>query len=222
LSDGLRVRRVVAAVVAGIVLLAVAFAVGRVTAPRVDTPGNLSAEAGFARDMQVHHQQAVAMAMTIRDETTDPDIRRLAYDIALGQSQGAGQLYGYLVDWNLPQASPEPAMTWMSLPPLAGANESHQHEHAATTPAGIVPGGAMPGYATDAQLAKLGGLTGIPAERYFLTLMIAHHKGGIEMAQSVLQRSSYAPITAFARNLVAVQQTEITTMRAMLAERAAN
>ena len=43
-----------------------------------------SAAAGFLRDMQVHHAQAVDMAMTIRDISDDPDLRRLAYDIALG------------------------------------------------------------------------------------------------------------------------------------------
>ena len=41
-----------------------------------------SAEAGFARDMQVHHGQAVEMAMDIYRTTENPDVRVLAYDIA--------------------------------------------------------------------------------------------------------------------------------------------
>jgi len=37
-----------------------------------------SAEAGFARDMQVHHDQGVELAMIVRDRTDDPDVRLLA------------------------------------------------------------------------------------------------------------------------------------------------
>src|SRR5688572_1334182 len=44
------------------------------------TPGPTSAEAGFARDMQVHHLQGVDLAMIVRDRSEDPDMRRMAYD----------------------------------------------------------------------------------------------------------------------------------------------
>ena len=48
---------------------AVAFAIGRFTAfgatATPQTPGTYSADAGFARDMQLHHAQAVDMAMEI-------------------------------------------------------------------------------------------------------------------------------------------------------------
>ena len=48
---------------------ALAFAVGRFSmfgaASAVAAPGTASAEAGFARDMQVHHAQAIEMAMEI-------------------------------------------------------------------------------------------------------------------------------------------------------------
>jgi uncharacterized protein (DUF305 family) len=212
-SGGLRTRRIIAVAIAGALALLGVFIGGRLSAPDFATPGTDSAEAGFARDMQVHHQQAVVMSMMTRDETDDPTVRRLAYDIALGQSQGAGQLYGYLVDWGLPQASPEPTMSWMSLPALDGSDSGHQHGAAS----GPTPGGQMPGYATDAQLTRLGTLRGVPAERYFLTLMIAHHRGGIGMAQSLLQRSTYGPVVSFARSLVSVQSSEITNMQSMLA-----
>jgi uncharacterized protein (DUF305 family) len=208
-----RTRTRAAIIVAVVVLVVGAFAVGRIGAPSVSTPTDTSAEAGFARDMQVHHQQAVEMSMMVRDETTDPAVRLLAYDIALGQSQGAGQLYGYLVDWNLPQSSGQAAMTWMTLPPLSGAGSAHVHN--ATLKA---PLATMPGYATDAQIAKLASLTGVAAEREYLTLMIAHHRGGIEMAQYILARSTYGPVVTFARGVVSVQTSEISNMQAMLAK----
>src|SRR5690348_8354022 len=45
-------------------------------------PRGDSADAGFARDMAAHHQQAVEMSFLVRDRTKDADVRRLAYDIA--------------------------------------------------------------------------------------------------------------------------------------------
>ena len=51
-------------------------------------------DAGFARDMQMHHAQAVDMAMTIYAETDDDELRALAYDIATGQSSQRGEMLG--------------------------------------------------------------------------------------------------------------------------------
>jgi uncharacterized protein (DUF305 family) len=217
-AAGSRTRRIIAAVLVGLFLLVGVFAAGRLTAPRVGTPSNLSAEAGFARDMQTHHNQAVEMSFIIRDLTDDPEVRLVAYDIATSQASQGGQLYGYLTEWNLPQAEPEPSMTWMTRPTLAG--ESHDHE--GTSGEGDVahtPGDPMPGLATPEQIAELKTLSGVEAERYFLELMIAHHKGGIVMADALLERSDYRPVVQLATGVVTVQTTEISVMEAMLAAR---
>ena len=58
---------VVTALVTAVVVGAVAYSLGRMSAPVNAVPGNTSAEAGFARDMQVHHIQGVEMAMVIRE-----------------------------------------------------------------------------------------------------------------------------------------------------------
>jgi uncharacterized protein (DUF305 family) len=212
-------RRVIAAVLVALFVLVGVFAAGRLTAPRVGTPSTLSAEAGFARDMQTHHHQAVEMSFIIRDLTDDPETRLVAYDIAISQASQGGQLYGYLTEWNLPQAAAEPTMTWMTRPTLAGEN----HEHGATSgqvDVAHTPGDPMPGLATPEQIAELKSLSGVEAERYFLTLMIAHHKGGLEMAEALLDRSDYRPVVQLARGIVEVQTTEISVMEAMLAARA--
>jgi uncharacterized protein (DUF305 family) len=57
-------------------------------------PGNDSAEAGFARDMIVHHAQAVQMAEIIRDKTNSDDMRLLAADISLTQQGQIGIMQG--------------------------------------------------------------------------------------------------------------------------------
>jgi len=208
-------RLVVAGIIAVALLLVAAFAIGRLTAGISSAPSTTSAEAGFARDMQVHHNQAVEMSMLVRDLTDDEEVRLLAYDIATSQAAGAGQMYGWLAVWELPQAEAEPTMTWMTRPALTG--ETHLHE--AGSGAAHTPGDPMPGYATSAQLSELASLTGDDAEVLFLELMIEHHKGGVEMAQAVIDRSREPVVVAMAEGIIAGQSSEIDLMERMLGER---
>ena len=90
-------------VLAVVALVAVAVAVGLWQWPRV--PADDSAEAGFARDMATHHDQAVEMAFLARDITTDPRLRALTYDIIVTQSAQRGIFMGWLQQWGLPQSS---------------------------------------------------------------------------------------------------------------------
>jgi uncharacterized protein (DUF305 family) len=207
-----RGRVVAASVVAVVLLLVAALAIGRLSAPVSTAPSTDSSEAGFARDMQVHHEQAVTMSYIVRDETDDTEVRLLAYDIARTQSQQEGQLYGWLAAWHLPQAGDEPSMTWMSRPSLTGATG---HEH----PTGTAPPATMPGYATAAQLTELSSLTGQAAAADYLRLMIAHHKGGVTMAKAILARTTDPVVTAFATGIVKSQSSEIAVMKGMLAAR---
>ena len=187
-----------AALVAALVAGAGAYWWGRASAVTA-TPGSTSAEAGFARDMQVHHLQGVDMAMIVRDRTEDPDLRRMAYDMATTQGHQAGQLYGWLAAWGLRQLG-QPPMTWMG--------------HA-----GGGMGALMPGVATPAQLAELSAASGVEAERVFLRLMIAHHRGALEMSEAVLERSEHPVVRAFARAVLLSQRSETDLMTTMLQER---
>ncbi len=77
----------------------------------------------------------------------------------------------------------------------------------------------MPGLATPDQIASLTAASGVEAERTFLTLMIDHHQGAVEMAEGLLDRSDHSVVRAFATSVVASQSAEIDLMRSMLAER---
>jgi uncharacterized protein (DUF305 family) len=79
-------------------------------------PDNDSAEAGFARDMIVHHGQAMQMAEIIRDKTKSDAIRLLASDISLSQQGQIGIMQGWLQVRGLPVSGSEPAMAWMGHP----------------------------------------------------------------------------------------------------------
>ena len=209
-----RSRRALALVLAGALLLGGVFALGRLSAPVASNPSTTSAEAGFARDMRTHHTQAVDMSMIVRDETDDPEIRLLAYDIAMTQQSQAGQMLGWLADWNLTTTSTEPEMTWMMRPPLTGT-DAHQHGETSAHTAGD----PMPGLATPEQMARLKTLTGVAAERFYLELMIAHHKGGVEMAEAALDRSRERVVVQLATGIVKSQTAEIELMESLLAQR---
>lgn len=210
------VALILLALVAIVVVGAVAFSVGRLSTLQNPTPTTDSAEAGFSRDMQTHHNQGVELAFIIRDLTDDPDVRLLAYDIATTQAGQSGRMSGWLDAWGLPAGSSEPEMTWMTRPTLEGEGHNHgsgDDAHAAGEP--------MPGLATPEQIAELKTLTGVAAERMFLELMIAHHHGAIEMAEAVLDRSTNTTVRTFATGVVKAQESEIDLMESMLEERPA-
>jgi uncharacterized protein (DUF305 family) len=202
-----------AAIVAVAVVVGLAaFAAGRLTSPVESFPVEGSAAAGFARDMQVHHAQGVELATIIRSETDDDEIRLLAYDIETSQQQQSGQMYGWLDMWGLPQRGSEPPMTWMSKPAI-GDGDGHVMSGDVAAPS------TMPGYATHEQVAHLKTLTGTEAEKEFLRLMIVHHEGAIEMAQSALDRTDTRVVVQLATATIATQGAEITYMRSLLAAR---
>ena len=87
-----RLILIVAALISAVAVGLVGFSIGRLSTINNPTPVSTSAEAGFARDMQVHHLQGVELAMIIRDLTDDDAVRLLGYDIATTQAQQAGQL----------------------------------------------------------------------------------------------------------------------------------
>jgi uncharacterized protein (DUF305 family) len=168
---------------------------------RSSPPSDFGADAGFARDMQTHHAQAVEMAFMVRDRSDDEELRTLAYDIITSQQQQAGQMYGWLVQWGLDQTGSRPPMAWVG------------GEHAA---AHARPDGTMPGMATPAQLAELKAATGVEAERIFLRLMIAHHTGGVAMAQAARDDARTPEVRTLAGATAAAQTSEIQLLQQML------
>ena len=77
------------------------------------TPDSSSVDAGFARDMIVHHDQGVLMAHYAEQNTTDPEIGVMAYDIGYTQTDQIGQMQGWLSLWDLPESGDGTRMGWM-------------------------------------------------------------------------------------------------------------
>jgi uncharacterized protein (DUF305 family) len=195
----------VVAVVAALVIGAVS---GVLLLRPEQTPGDTSPEAGFARDMSVHHTQAVSLAFMAYNATDDEEVRQLAYDIINTQRAQVGMFSGWLQQWDLPQTSTASPMAWMS--------HGHSDVGSAT---GVDSYDDMPGMATDEQLEQLASLEGVAAEREFLELMIDHHLGGVEMAEAVIPLTERDEVQRLAQTIVNGQQAEVATMEQMLQDR---
>ncbi|WP_086830082.1 DUF305 domain-containing protein [Streptomyces sp. NRRL B-24572] len=208
----MRLNRTQGAAVAA-VALAVLFAGGAVTVASADrdeapsTPVSSSADAGFARDMAVHHQQAVEMSFIVRDRTKDEEVRRLAYDIANTQANQRGMLLGWLDLWGLPKnVSGVAPMAWMGMGDMGSMD---------------MDGALMPGMATNAQLDELRRASGREAEVLYLRLMTEHHKGGVHMAEGCVQKCSVDIERKLAQGMVDAQRSEMALMADMLKKRGA-
>lgn len=184
------------------VTLVVLALVGGFLLGRPSYPLDTGADAGFLRDMSAHHAQAVDMSMVIIDKTEDVELHTVATDMARTQQAQIGIMQGWLDAWGLNSRSPEPPMTWMK-----------GHDHGGGE--GEVPG-AMPGLATDEQLVELGDAEGEEAEVLFLELMIAHHLGGIEMAEAEVDLGNEDLVTNLAQGMVNAQQSEVENMERIL------
>lgn len=160
-------------------------------------PADDSAEAGFARDMMVHHAQAVQMAEIVRDKTESEEIRSLAADIDLTQQGQIGQMQGWLQVWGLPATGSEPAMSWMG----------HPTE------------GRMPGMASPEEIDNLQKASPEDADVLFLQLMIPHHEAAVPMAEAALDGTDRPEVKRLAGAIIASQQAEIELMKGLLQAR---
>ncbi|MFE6842385.1 DUF305 domain-containing protein [Streptomyces sp. NPDC057686] len=187
-------------------------------------PGLYSPDAGFARDMAVHHQQAVEMSFIVRDRTEDEPVRGLAYDIANTQANQRGMLLGWLDLWGLPKVvADEPPMSWMGSADQHAGHGADGHDTAGHEMGGAAakPGALMAGMATKEELAQLGAAEGRDAEVLYLQLMTDHHKGGVAMAQGCATQCKTPAERDLARGMVEAQQSELTLMADMLKQRGA-
>lgn len=156
-------------------------------------PGPSSPEVTFARDMAAHHEQAVQMALIMRDRTQNEELRTLALDVVLTQQAQIGQMQGWLAAWNQPLTGPAPPMSSMAGMPM--------------------------GLATEQDIEALRTLPVAEAEIRFLQLMIQHHQGGTMMVQGVLKQTERPEVQRLATSIVNSQQAEIKYMQDLLKQR---
>jgi uncharacterized protein (DUF305 family) len=177
-----------------IALLAVALVAALVALWVSRAPGEGSAEVRFVRDMSAHHEQAVEMALAIRDRTGDETLRAFATDVILTQQSQLGRMSGWLEIWGRPFAGADTPMEGM---------------------------GEMMGMAPQAEVNALATIPVAEAEVRFLQLMTTHHQGALFMAEDVLAARPRPEVARLAEAILRGQQGEIGLMEELLALRGA-
>jgi uncharacterized protein (DUF305 family) len=158
------------------------------------------ADVMFAQHMIPHHQQAIEMSDTVlAEQGVDPRVTDLATQIKAAQGPEIKQMQDWLAQWGNP-----------AMPPMQSA-EGHGGGHDME----VMSGESM-GMMSDDQMAALKNAKGVEVGKLFLTGMIAHHEGAIDMAQNEIEDGKFAPAIEMAHAIVKSQQQEIDTMKGIL------
>ena len=191
-------------VVVAIFLGSVGYSVGN----RAGRVQHNSVDVGFLQDMRIHHEQAVAMSSVYLDIWTDGNAveRTIAREIQFDQSFESGRMVQLLRIFGASEVNEtDQAMTWM--------NETHD---AMTSMHDPVPLERMPGLATDEQLQELRRAKGVEADKLFAQLMIAHHNGGLQMAEYAVEHGKNNEVLGLAAAMVAAQTSEVVELNRIL------
>lgn len=147
------------------------------------------ADVTFATDMITHHRQAVEMAQLAGTRAKSAAVKDLADRIESAQAPEIQTMVGWLSAWG--HSVPE-QMNGMDM------------------------SGSMPGMMSMQDMTMLQGLSGNDFDRKFLQMMIAHHRGAIEMARTERSAGENADAKAFAARIQEAQAAEVTQMQGLL------
>ena len=150
-----------------------------------------ASDAQFMRDMIPHHLQALEMSRLAPDRTNSPELLEIAGKIEAAQ----GDEIAFMEQWLTSRGE--------------SVDRSHAHGDHHT----------MKGMATEAQMAALAAASGVAFDRQFLSLMIAHHEGAIEMVEALMEQpgSAYDPtLFEFTTDVTNDQSKEIELMHGLL------
>jgi uncharacterized protein (DUF305 family) len=148
----------------------------------------------FMQDMIPHHHQALEMAALVADRTNRPELIDAAGRIDASQ----GDEIEFMQQWLRDRGERVPDPT------------AHGEMHTSHS---------MAGMATPEQMAELAAAGGTDFDRLFLTLMITHHEGAVEMVKELLEQpgAAYDPVLfEFTTDVTNDQTAEIEKMNALL------
>lgn len=155
---------------------------------------NNDADVTFAQGMIPHHAQALVMADMAIDASVDDRLTNLAEQIKAAQKPEIDQMKGWLEAWG---------------EPVEAGSGGHGM--------GGMGGDAMgAGMMSDDEMGQMRGMSGTGFDRMWLTMMIRHHEGAIEMAEKHQTAGQSSEALALSKAIITAQQAEIYDMRTML------
>lgn len=155
------------------------------------------ADVTFAQEMIPHHRQATEMAEMAASRTKNAEVLDLAKRITAAQDPEIETMSGWLKDWGKDVPADDAGMGDM-----AGMDHSS--------------GGSMQGMMTDAQMSDLEASSGSQFDELFLTMMVEHHEGAVEMAKTEQADGKNTEAVALAKAIETAQTAEISEMNGLL------
>lgn len=158
----------------------------------VNTVSHNDSDVTFLQMMYPHHAQAVEMAKLVPTRTTNQAMLDLASAVQKAQAPEMDEMTALLKSFGQPA-------------PSAG-DMSGMNMGSTTTP----------GMMSADQMNSLTGLSGAAFDKAWLTMMIDHHTGAIDMARTEQAKGINPDAKKLADSIVSAQQAEITHMQQML------
>lgn len=160
-------------------------------------------DVAFATDMIPHHAGAVEMAELAVDRAESQEVKELASDIEAAQGPEIEQMSSWLETWG------------EDVPEGSGGMGGMDHGDMGDDMAGMDD---MPGMMSAEEMSELEATSGADFDQLFLSMMVEHHKGAIEMAQVEQSEGENPAAIDLAETIEESQTEEIQTMEDLLAD----
>lgn len=162
-----------------------------------------------------HHEQALKLStLVLQTDGVTERVQALAEFIRTDQATEISQMQQWQDAWATARAdagavtagghAAHDATTMLDTDISTGCSDHDSHA-------------GMSRMATPEQIAALGQAEGPAAQEMFLDLMIAHHKGALEMAEIAVREGENAFVRSSAKHVLVEQEREIGAMRDILA-----
>jgi len=158
------------------------------------------ADVTFVQGMIPHHRGALVMAQMADGRAEDPRVTELANRIEAAQEPEIETMTGWLEEWGEPL-------------PEESDDSMGSMDHGSMDMGGM----DMEGMSAE-DMAALEAALGPEFDRVWLEMMVIHHRGAVEMAQTEIAEGSNADAVALAEEIADSQAAEIEEMETLLAE----
>ncbi|MDF3142493.1 MULTISPECIES: DUF305 domain-containing protein [unclassified Streptomyces] len=148
-------------------------------------------DVSFAQDMIPHHRQAIQMSRMAAGQASSAEVKDLAARIEKAQDPEIETMSGWLESWGEDVPSSMPGM-----------------DHSGSS--------GMPGMMDTEDMDELMKASGKGFDTMFLTMMVEHHEGAVEMATTEKEKGQYGPAKKLADDIITAQNAEIEEMNKLL------
>jgi uncharacterized protein (DUF305 family) len=155
------------------------------------------ADIEFATTMIPHHAQAIEMVTLTDTRTLDPQVKQLAESIRAAQAPEVETMVDWLTAWGeeIPETS------------LDHSNAGHDMDMESSD---------MPGMMSAEDMDELANASDEEFADMWLEMMIEHHRGAIEMAETEQAEGKYPDAVSLAKSIETAQEAEIGQIEQLL------